>query len=253
MHASEPSRPPAEQESEVPGHDEVPEHHEVPGKSEQSGEPEVGEPSVVRRPGGRAARVREAVLAATRDELTAGGYGALNAARIAERAGVHRSTVHRRWPDLDELITEALIDAAGAAVPVSNTGDFEHDLRVLMHAIGHYVGTPDVRAQIRALVGDAARSPAIAGVVQRVWASRWRHAEVIIDRAVARRELRDDLPTATILAAFFGPLYLRVLFSDAPITDEFVDGIIDLGLTGARPAPSEPAHSKRQPPGSRRA
>lgn len=193
------------------------------------------ERTVVRRPGGRAARVREAVLAATRDELTAGGYTALNAARIADRAGVHRSTVHRRWPDLDELVTEALLDAAGSAVHVPDTGEFARDLRQLLQATAQFVGSAPVRSQVRALMGDAARSPAIAGVVDRVWGSRFRLGEEMIEHAMARGELRDDLAPASILAGFLGPLYLRVLFTDEPVTDEFLDDIIVMGLTGVQP------------------
>lgn len=202
-------------------------HHDPPARLKEPAD-------VVRRPGGRAARVREAVLAATRDELTAGGYTALNAARIADRAGVHRSTVHRRWPDLDDLVTEALLDAAGAAIPVVDTGDFERDLRQLLSATAHYISQPAVRDQIRSLIADASRSPAIAHVVSRVWSSRFSLGEKIIEAAIARGELREDLAPATVLASFLGPLYLRVLFSHEALSDEFVDDIISLGLIGAR-------------------
>ncbi|MFT3873976.1 MAG: TetR/AcrR family transcriptional regulator [Nocardioides sp.] len=191
-------------------------------------------PSVVRRPGGRAARVRKAILSATITELTAGGYGALNAARIAERAGVHRSTVHRRWPDLDQLVTEALIDAATAAIPMPDNGDITADLTALLHSIVDYIGGPQTRVQIRALVADAARSPAIAEVVSHVWTTRFRVGEEVIIRAVDRGELRDDIPATTVLAVFTGPIYVRLLLTGEPLDAEFIDAVVELGLAGAR-------------------
>lgn len=187
-----------------------------------------------RRPGGRAARVREAVLAATIAELTDGGYAALNAARIADRAGVHRSTVHRRWPDLDQLVREALVEAATVAIPMPDSGDIAGDLAVLLHSIATYVADPRTRAQIRALVADASRSPAIAAVVSQVWTTRFRVGEEVIARAAARGELRTDLPPATLLAIFTGPIYVRLLLTDEPIDDAFVERVVELGLTGAR-------------------
>lgn len=190
-------------------------------------------PPVVRRPGGRATRIRQAVLAATIAELTEGGYAALNAARIADRAGVHRSTVHRRWPDLDELITEALVDAATVAIPIPDTGDIGSDLRQLLHAIAAYLGAPETRVQVRALVADAARSPAIAAVVSQVWTTRFGLGEEVIARAVARGDVRADVPPAVILAAFTGPVYVRLLLTDDDIDDAFVDTVVEVGLTGA--------------------
>lgn len=190
--------------------------------------------SVARRPGGRAARVREAILSATIAELTDGGYAALNAARIADRAGVHRSTVHRRWPDLDGLVTEALVDAATVAVPTPDTGDVASDLKALLHSIAAYVADPQTRVQIRALVADASRSPAIAAVVSQVWTARFRVGEELIARAIGRGELRAELPPAAILSVFTGPIYVRLLLTDEPIDDDFVDSVVELGLTGAR-------------------
>ncbi len=189
---------------------------------------------VARRLGGRAARVREAVLSATIAELIDGGYAALNAARIADRAGVHRSTVHRRWPDLDGLVTEALVEAAADAIPTPDSGDVAGDLKALLHSIAAYVADPQTRIQIRALVADASRSPAIAAVVSQVWTARFRVGEEVIARAAERGELRADLPPATVLSVFTGPIYVRLLLTDEPIDDDFVDSVVELGLTGAR-------------------
>ena len=52
---------------------------------------------VRRRPGGRSARVRSAVLMAALDALADGGYGSFTCEAVAERAGVHKTTVYRRW------------------------------------------------------------------------------------------------------------------------------------------------------------
>lgn len=186
------------------------------------------------RPGGRTARNRAAVLAAALEELDEYGYAGLSTARIADRAGVHRTTVHRRWPDHAELITEALIESAAAAVTVPDTGNVRDDLRELLGSIASLIDTPEARNRIRGLIADAARSPAIAEVVSRTWSARFEIGEAVVARGVARGELRDDLPPVTMLATFVGPLYVRLLITDQPIDDAFLDDVVDIGLRGAQ-------------------
>ena len=60
------------------------------------------------RTGGRSARVREAILAATFSELIDSGYAALSVEAVASRAGVNKTTIYRRWPTLDDLLVDAL-------------------------------------------------------------------------------------------------------------------------------------------------
>ncbi|MGE3288391.1 MAG: TetR/AcrR family transcriptional regulator [Pseudonocardia sp.] len=195
---------------------------------------------VARRTGGRSARVRAAVLAAAIDELTEYGFAGMSTARIAERAGVNRTTVHRRWPDLENLVEDALLASAEAAVPIPDTGNVREDLRLLLREIAGLVDGDRARRRIRALVADAARSPAIGAVVGRVWTGRFERGVEVVTRAVDRGELRADVAPATILAAFTGPLYVRLLITDERIDDHFVDEVIEIGLAGARPRADPP-------------
>jgi hypothetical protein len=55
------------------------------------------EQEVRRRTGGRSARVREAVLHATLDALSEHAPGAVTISEIARRAGVHATSIQRRW------------------------------------------------------------------------------------------------------------------------------------------------------------
>lgn len=204
---------------------------------------------IARRPGGRSARVRAAILTAAIDELTEYGYAGMSAARIAERANVNRTTVHRRWPNLEDLIAEALIEGATAAVPIPDTGSVQGDLRQLLREITGLIDTPEARGRIRALVADAARSPAIGAVVSKVWTTRFHRGEKVIERGVARGELRDDVPPATILATLTGPLYVRLLITDERIDNDFIEAVLELSLQGAQTNEArtrEPAREGRQ-------
>jgi len=58
----------------------------------------------------------------------------------------------------------------------------------------------------------------------------------VIERGLARGKLREDIPPATILAIFVGPLYVRLLITDERIDEEFIEHVVDACLDGVRVA-----------------
>lgn len=177
------------------------------------------------------------MLAAALEELNQYGYGGLSTARIADRAGVHRTTVHRRWPNHADLIAEALIEDAAAEISLPEEGNVRDDLTVLLRAIAKRIDTKRARRRIRSLVSDSARSQTIAAVVKRVYSTRFEIGEEVIRRGVARGEVRDGFAPMTIFATFVAPLYLRLLITDERLDNRFIDDVITLALEGAIPRP----------------
>src|SRR3954468_22217388 len=80
------------------------------------------------RPGGRTARTRERVLDAVTSLLLEGGYDALTVDAVAERSGVHRTTVYLRWRDTGTLLSDALDAAREQAWEPPDTGSLPGDL-----------------------------------------------------------------------------------------------------------------------------
>ena len=117
--------------------------------------------------------------------------------------------------------------------------------RALASEVSVLIDTPKRRRRIRGLLADASRSPQIGALVSRVWSTRFELGREVIDRGVARGELRTDIPPATILAIFIGPLYVRLLITDERIDDEFIEDVIDAGINGARVAPRSPGGDGR--------
>src|SRR6266705_779576 len=59
----------------------------------------------------RAARSREAILAAAYDLLAREGPGAITHQRVAQQAGVGRATIYRHWADPEDLLRDVLYTA----------------------------------------------------------------------------------------------------------------------------------------------
>lgn len=110
---------------------------------------------------------------------------------IAERAGVAKTTVYRRWSNRDEVL-EAASEAFVRDIGVPDTGAIRTDLVELSRgAVRVYRGLPG--RVMPGLVSAMALNPDLARTVRNgLLASRRRALRVILERGVERGELRED-------------------------------------------------------------
>src|SRR5262245_7609675 len=101
------------------------------------------------RPGGRSTRVRAATIAATLAELAESGYSGLTIVTVAKRAGVHKTTLYRRWGTRERLVLEAMLDRAGERIAVPDTGSLREDLLGLARTAAANAASPEVTAMAR--------------------------------------------------------------------------------------------------------
>ncbi len=111
----------------------------------------------------RNAAIAGKVLAAAAEELRRGGYEGLSIDRVAERAGVAKTTLYRRWPSKAELVV-ALITTLREDVPFEPSDDPRRDLTELVTAIAaNLAATPP--SLIADLAAAAARDPRVGDSV----------------------------------------------------------------------------------------
>ena len=193
-----------------------------------------------RRPGGRSARVRASVLAATIEELAESGYPALTLDAVARRAGVHKTTLYRRWGTREALVLEAMLENVRVLVPVPDTGSLREDLLALASAGGATASSPAGEAVVRAVVAAGAHDPALAAANQRFWSERLAMDGEIVTRAIARGEAPEGTDPEAVIEAVLGPVYFRLLVTGERPDREFIERIVDYvagGLSAARRAP----------------
>jgi AcrR family transcriptional regulator len=194
------------------------------------------EPPAVRRASsvGRGPKMRAAVLAATLAELAEQGYAALTIENVARRAGVHKTTIYRRWEDCQRLVVDALTDHVAAEVPIPDTGAIETDLREHARALVEWLTSPIGRAIMAATLSDATRVPELAEVKHRYFDDRFRRAEPVVAHAIARGELPADTDPAELVKAMIAPIYLRFLVTAEPIDATTADRAAQMALAVAR-------------------
>lgn len=166
------------------------------------------------RPGGRTARIREQVLDAVRAELTEHGYDALTVDTVAARAGVHRTTVYRRWRDTGGLIADLFAAAADIDWHPRDTGSLRGDLAVLNAEIQEsFTVQPSIAA---ALVAVSFRSEEAARALQQLWEDRYAQSEIIVERALRRGELPPRTEPRALLIAATAPVYHQLVLLRTP-------------------------------------
>lgn len=88
------------------------------------------------------------------DEL---GYAKATCERVAERAGVAKTTIYRRWPTKGDLIVDTLLDAFG---PPPLDGTTRHEiLESAIRWAAHKIGQPGTGAAFAGVFSDAVSDP----------------------------------------------------------------------------------------------
>ena len=191
--------------------------------------PRVGE----QRPGGRAERVRTAVLRAAAELLTEVGYDKMRVEDVAARAGVHKTTVYRRWPTKADLTADAAALHSADAVPIPDTGTLTEDLRLLARRVVANIGSKGGSRRSRSIAAAAATSDELAAAMHGFWAHRLALSAEVVERAIQRGELPPTTDANLIIETVIGPLWLRLLLTGEPITNELADNIVELVIDGA--------------------
>ncbi|GII23370.1 TetR family transcriptional regulator [Planosporangium mesophilum] len=186
------------------------------------------------RPGGRTARVRAAVLTATLQELAQRGYAGMSVESVAQRAGVHKTTVYRRWATKPNLLMDAIATLAETKISVPDTGDLAEDLRSFARTIATTITGHDGGAVVRGLFSGATESSEVRDFLHGFWAGRFAQVRPMVERAIGRGELPTDTDADEVIKHVGAPLYYRLLVTAEAVTSEAAELAADSAVAAAR-------------------
>jgi AcrR family transcriptional regulator len=196
------------------------------------------EPSSVRRTigartGGRSQRVVSTVLRVAAEEIALHGYAALRVEHVAERAGVNKTTVYRRWPTKVDLAEAALLAFFGQHEPLPDTGAVRSDLIEMVRRSICVASTAEGRAFMR-LVAVESGEREVDALRRAVRTSMMEHRVAIIERAQSRGELPVGIDARVLLDAIFVPILTRVGRYEEEVDPATAAAFVDLALAGAQ-------------------
>ncbi len=183
----------------------------------------------------RSDRIHRAILDATRELLVQDGFTKLRLERVAARAGVGKATIYRRWPSKEALALELLFELAGPHIEVAESGDTRGELKaVVMNSVRSITQTP-FGPVIRALLSQIAGNPSIGDPFREmVVGARRSQVALVIERGIARGDLRPDADPSVATELLVGPVYFRLVFGGR-LDEAFADRVVGLVLEGYAP------------------
>ncbi|HEY0474499.1 MAG TPA: TetR/AcrR family transcriptional regulator [Kribbella sp.] len=172
----------------------------------------------------RDAGVEAKVLAAAAAELRRGGYGGLSIDRVAEQAGVAKTTIYRRWPSKAELVV-ALITDLREDVPFEPSDDPRRDLTELVIAIAtNLTATPTTL--IADLAAASAREPRVGESVRALWSERHHAVTAVVAKAQEAGLVLGHVSPEVLVDQLVGPLYYRLLVTGEPLSPDYARTLV---------------------------
>ncbi|WP_223279867.1 TetR/AcrR family transcriptional regulator [Streptomyces sp. SDr-06] len=205
-----------------------------------------------RRTGGRSARVREAVLRATAELIAEQGHERIPIAEIAERSGVHQTSIYRRWRTTNAIVLDLSQERLTSLWAVPDTGSLRGDLLAYAQRAAESMTGPDAAVLLRALIasvpdgggaptggagkagaaeGAGGTAGAEAGGIPHPLPARGKEIQSMLDRAASRGEPRLDL--LDVLDGILAPIYLRTLFRIPTQDAHYLGSLVDKTLAAA--------------------
>jgi AcrR family transcriptional regulator len=190
----------------------------------------------------RSQEADQAILTATVELLADRGLSAMSIEEVAARAGVGKTTIYRRWPSKGLLALDAFVTSFREAQPPNDTGTLRGDLLAALRAWVRAVTQTPMGPMLTSLIAEAQHDPELRGAWRdRVLEPLRVQHRVMLDRAVERGEIPATVDPDVVLDLFFGAAEHRLLLGHLPMTDAFIDAVVDVILAGIQPAGAVPS------------
>ncbi|WP_275004292.1 TetR/AcrR family transcriptional regulator [Promicromonospora iranensis] len=183
-----------------------------------------------RRP---AEEVRGDVLRTVGELLLDEGIADLTFERVARLSGVSKTTLYKWWPSKGALALDGYFHAVQETLAFPDTGDIRTDLLDQLHAFVRLMTTTPGGRILAELVGESQTDKDLAIAYRTLYSSGRRAlAGERLTKAQEQGQLRADVDVQVVVDQLWGAVYHRLLIPDEPLTDAFVEALVDNLLNG---------------------
>jgi AcrR family transcriptional regulator len=145
---------------------------------------------------------------------------------------VNKTTIYRRWPTKPALVV-ATLRCFAEMIETPDTGSLREDLLVLLRRSVVRVTSPTGRGVLRALMAERV-DPEVEAVMKELRREQQAQRVALVRRAITRGELPAGTPVELVAEVVAAGLYGRLKSDDQPADEDFLGGLVDLVLAGAR-------------------
>lgn len=184
------------------------------------------------RPRGGSEPIVCAILETTLKQLDQKGFAQLSVEKIAEEAGVNKTSIYRRWPSKGELVCAAVQSMRGAEPPFRETGDVRRDVIRLLKTKARTLATPIGTRIAHALI--MLEGSDREDFTQALGAQRQTPLRTVLRSAIARGDLPPSTDPGILEELLVAPLLNRLFIRDETISQDFIVGLVEHTLVGKK-------------------
>lgn len=178
----------------------------------------------------RSEEAHQAILDATLALLAEVGFSALTVEGVAQRAGVGKATIYRRWPSKLPLVVEAFGQLPG--FEEVDSGRLETDLKETLKTYLANFNSTSLGAVFPSLAGERAHNPELSKLLEPVARARREPFVRIFERARERGEISEQVDIGLAADLVVGPISVTLFFRGGTLSPKMVGPIVDLALGG---------------------
>jgi AcrR family transcriptional regulator len=193
----------------------------------------MDQPANPRQPGRpRSDRADTAILQAVLEEVFSVGFREMSLDAVAQRAGVAKTTIYRRWPNKAAVVMDAFLARVRPVTEFPATERAIDSMRLQLRTQAK-VFRGKYGNLVRSLLGEAQFDHELA----KAFSERWRTprravARQMFQRAIREGDLRGNIDIDTAIDMLYGPLYYRMQIDSGPISDAYVDSLFEHAISG---------------------
>ncbi|WP_233521628.1 TetR/AcrR family transcriptional regulator [Streptomyces triticagri] len=168
-----------------------------------------------------------AVLDAVVELIAERGMAGLTMDAVAQRAGVSKPAIYRRWPTKQDLVIAAAESRVGP-LEVPDLGDFGAELRRILETRLVEYRSPGVARLMAGIIGSAAETDAERSAYGAYSARVMGETRRILERGIDRGDVRPDTDVRSVATMVASPLVFR-LVGEMELPDSgLVDTVVEL-------------------------
>jgi AcrR family transcriptional regulator len=178
-----------------------------------------------RRPGGRTADVTARVHKAILDLIVERGVEACTFSAVAERAGIERSTLYRRFPDRWDAIIDAFMDYAQSDVTPDLGENFANDLESVLRKLRDTLESPLGPALVSVAAG--LRRALGSDYTRAYFDRRMAQLNPMFDAAIIRGELPAAVDREELFTFAAAPIWYRTFVTGRGANDADIRAVVE--------------------------
>jgi AcrR family transcriptional regulator len=160
----------------------------------------------------RSAEADLAIVRATLEVLAEDGYRGLSVEKVRDRAGVGKATIYRRYPSRQDLVKAAVAHLHADLDVGEDRGSLSADFGALAAQLGSVTRQTEGLRFMAQMLAEASRDPDVHAIfMASLIEPRRRAVGALIERAIARGEVRADVDLDLAIDLMAGPMIYRML------------------------------------------